>query len=153
MRKDTPISAADARVLLVQPEHQDRRMYAKSLDDHGFRSVPVPAAVDALTVAPRVDIIVTDILLPGYLDGVELVTRFKTDEQTKGTPVIVLTWCAWQSERDRAHAAGCDVFLAKPCVPDALVTEIRRLLALYRLPKPHSAPAAHTPLVHNRRAS
>jgi len=34
-----------------------------------------------------------------------------------------------QSERERAEAAGCDAFWAKPCVPRTLVAEIYRVLA------------------------
>jgi CheY-like chemotaxis protein len=135
-------SPQSAVVLLAQPERDDRDIYAEFLRDHYFLPVPVPAAIDALAIAPRVDIVVTDILLHGHLDGVELVARLKTDDRTKTTPVIVLTPCAWQSERDRAHAAGCDLFLAKPCPPDLLVSEIRRLLTLFRLSRPQPAPAA-----------
>ena len=64
-----------------------------------------------------------------------------TPIQTKAIPVIVLTACGWRSERDRARAAGCDVFLAKPCLPDLLVREIRRLLRLYGAPKPQPSRA------------
>ncbi len=32
-----------------------------------------------------------------------------------GRPIIVLTACAWDAERERATNAGCDLFLAKPC--------------------------------------
>jgi CheY-like chemotaxis protein len=86
-------------------------------------------ADDALTLAPQADLIVTDTLLPGSLDGVAFVSRLKSAARTKAIPIIMLTSCAWPSERDRAYAAGCDVFLAKPCVPDLFVSEIRRLLA------------------------
>ena len=150
LRQDMPAHSTGARTLLVQPEHDDRQTYARALGSLGFSPVSASAAIDALAIAPRVDIVVTDILLSGYLDGVEFVTRLKTDAQTKRTPVIVLTGCTWESERERAHAAGCDVFLAKPCLLDDLVGEIHRLLTLYRLPKPPARsalpPVRHTPL-------
>jgi len=147
LAKTTP----SAIVLLAQPERDDRDVYSESLRRRCFLPVPVPAAIDALALAPHVDIVVTDILLHGHIDGVELVARLKTDDRTRTTPVIVLTPCAWQSERDRARAAGCDLFLAKPCLPDLLISEIDRLLALYRLPKPQPAPAPYTPKVRHRR--
>src|SRR5579862_4109948 len=114
-----------ACVLLVQADRDTREMYAEVLGRQGFLAIPVSTAADALTIAPRMDVVVTGLLLPGALDGLELVVRLKTDERTKGTPVIVLTACAWQSDRDRAHAAGCNVFLPKPCLPNRLVSEIR----------------------------
>jgi two-component system cell cycle response regulator DivK len=126
-------------ILLVQPERDDREMYADFLRSEGFLPISVSSAADALTIAPRVDVVVTALLLPGPMDGVELVTRLKGDDSTKNIAVIVLTACVWQSDRDRAAAAGCDVFLEKPCLPDVLVRQIRRVLALRHVPKPSAA--------------
>jgi CheY-like chemotaxis protein len=63
------------------------------------------------------------------MDGVELTARLRAAERTKHTPIILLTACAFQSDRERARHAGCDVFLTKPCLPSELVCEVRRLLA------------------------
>ena len=136
-------TATSAVVLLAQPQHDDRDMYAEFLRARHFLPVIVSAVVDVLTVAPRVDIVVTETLLPGHLDGLEMVARLKRNKRTKAIPVIVLTACGWRSERDRARAAGCDVFLAKPCLPELLVREIRRLLKRYDAPKPQPSPALH----------
>jgi CheY-like chemotaxis protein len=101
----------------------------------------VSTARDALILAPQVAIIVTGMLLPGHIDGLELIARLKSDERVRSIPIIVLTACAWDAERERAHAAGCDLFLTKPCPPHALVTEIRRLLSTHRVPRPNPARA------------
>ena len=53
----------------------------------------------------RGDIIVTGIRVPGSCDGVELVRRLRDGEATKGTPVIVLTACAFEPDQQRAFAA------------------------------------------------
>jgi two-component system cell cycle response regulator DivK len=118
-----------AVVLLVQPERDDRDMYAEFLRHAGMTPIVVSNAVPALTVAPDADVIVTGLLLPGSMDGIEFIVRLRSDRCTSGLPIIVLTSSAWDTERDRAHRAGCDVFLSKPCLPDHLVREIRRLLA------------------------
>ncbi len=49
------------------------------------------------------------------------------EDGTMHKPIIVLTACAWR--RKRAEHAGCDVFLSKPCLPDALLREVRWLLS------------------------
>ena len=72
---------------------------------------------------------VTGILLPGSMDGVALTARLRATERTKHTPIIILTACAFQSDREHAWHAGCDVFLTKPCLPNELLCEVRRLLA------------------------
>jgi len=46
-------------------------------------------------------------------------------------------------QAEPAADAGCDMFLTKPCLPNALVRELRRLQALRRIPK--SAPAVVVP--------
>lgn len=116
--------------MLVQPEPHDRDMYAAWFRVHGFAAIPVSNADAALTIAPRVDVVVTGILLPGSMDGIAFVTHLKTSQQTRHLPVIVLTACAWARDRQRAVQAGCDVFLPKPCVRDDLLREVRRLVSL-----------------------
>jgi CheY-like chemotaxis protein len=134
-------------VLLVQPERDDREMYAECFRHHGWLPVSVSTAGEAWRIAPIADVIIAGILLPGQIDGIEFVTRLKADERTSQIPVIVLTACGWQSERERAEHAGCDEFLAKPCLPGDLVRAVRRVLALRRVPKPQPAnvPPASTP--------
>src|SRR5262245_3758072 len=116
-------------VLLVQPERDERDMYAEFLSYRGFLPVCVQQATDALRVAPRADIVVTGLLLPGPLDGFMLIEALKRDAATRDIPVVVLTACAWTAEETRARDAGCDVFLSKPCHPKTLVRELRRVLA------------------------
>ena len=120
-------------VLLVQADADSREMYTEFLRYEGLLPVPVSNARDALTVARKAHVIVTGLLLPGDIDGIELIARLKRDERTKRIPLIVLTACAWKSDRERAEEAGCDVFLAKPCLPDHLLREVRLLLAASKL--------------------
>ena len=123
----------DAVVLLVQADRDSREMYAEFFRHEGFLPIPVSNARDGLTVARGADVIVTGLLLLGDIDGIEFIARLKRDERTKQIPLIVLTACAWKSDRQRAEEAGCDIFLAKPCVPDHLLREVRILLAASKL--------------------
>jgi two-component system, cell cycle response regulator DivK len=127
------IGRRHAIVLLVQPDDDSRQMYAEFLRHHGCLTMLVSDAARAQTMARDVDVVVTGILLNGTTDGLELVARLRGDERTKRLPIIVLTACAWQTERDRAEQVGCDVFLPKPCLPDDLLKEIRLLLATAKL--------------------
>ena len=69
------------------------------------------------------------------------VAQLKRDERTKRIPVIVLTARAWEGDRERALGCGCDLFLAKPCLPQVLTQAIRRLLT-HGAPKGSIAPHA-----------
>jgi CheY-like chemotaxis protein len=126
VRPPSPIRGAV--VLLVQPERDDREMYAEYLSYKGWAPLCVQEAGAALTLAPRADIIVTGILLPGAVDGYSLIERLKHSAATRHIPIVVLTVCAWTTEEARARTAGCDAFLSKPCLPHVLLRELRRAL-------------------------
>ena len=104
-------------------------MYAEYLREYGLAVIAVSEAWDALIAASKADVIVTGILLAGSMDGVELIARLRRDERVDRRPIIVLTECAWDAERERARRAGCDLFLAKPCVPSELLRHVRESLA------------------------
>jgi two-component system cell cycle response regulator DivK len=124
------VSSAKAatHVLLVQPNDDNLEMYAEFLSHAGLTPIPVTTAVDALEVAPKADVVVTGLRLPGSLDGIQLIALLRRDRRTKRTPIIVLTASALQVERDRAKRVGCDAFLPKPCLPEELLREVRRLV-------------------------
>jgi two-component system cell cycle response regulator DivK len=134
-------STSSGVVLLVQPERDDREMYAEFLSHAGLTPIVVSDTTPALALAPDVDIIVTALLLPGQMDGIEFIERLKRDDRMKGIPIIVLTSSAWNTERARAASAGCDVFLAKPCLPDVLLQEIFRLMPPAKMDAPPPRPA------------
>ena len=115
--------------MLVQPERDDREMYAEYLTHMGLTPLCVQEADAALRLARRADVIVTGLLLPGPIDGYALINRLRHTTGTRYIPIVVLTGCAWTTEETRARSAGCDVFLSKPCFPDMLLREIRRMLA------------------------
>jgi CheY-like chemotaxis protein len=124
-----------AVVLLVQPERDDRQMYAEFLRHAGMTPIVVSNALSALPLARDADVIVTALLLPGHMDGVALIRLLRHDGRTKNIPIIVLTSSAWDTERARAEDAGCDLFLSKPCLPNDLLHGIRRVLASKQIGK------------------
>lgn len=70
---------------------------------------------------------VTGITAVGSLDALELIRRVRQNNVTARPPIIVLTDYAFDSNRERAFAAGVDVILSKPGTPDTLIRELRRL--------------------------
>ena len=96
---------------------------------HGLAVIPVSDARDALMLAPQADIVVTGITLDDLMDGVELVSRLRHDDCTRSTPIVVLTACAWPTDRD--------VFLPKPCLPNDCWAKCSR-------PRVHRRPTLRT---------
>src|SRR3982750_1143115 len=70
------------------------------------------------------------------MDGWEAARQLKADERTRHIPSVALTGHALAGHAEGARQAGCDSFVTKPCLPDALVAEIQRMLAA----KPDAGP-------------
>ena len=117
-------------LILVVDDYQDaREMYAEYLQFSGFRVAEARNGNEAIeqAFALRPDLILMDLSLPG-MDGWEATRQLKSDERTRHIPVVALTGHALAGASDGARKAGCDSFVTKPCLPDDLVVEVRRML-------------------------
>ena len=122
--------AAPAPLILVVDDYQDaREMCCEYLRFCGYRVEEAIDGIEAVEKATELvpDAILMDLSLP-RLDGWEATRRLKKDARTKHIVVIALTGHALTGHSDGAKDAGCDAFLTKPCLPDAMVAEIRRHL-------------------------
>jgi CheY-like chemotaxis protein len=134
--RELPVAAQQmmtesGRLVLVVDDYQDaREMYAQFFVSSGFRVVEASNGTEAIEKAMELapDIILMDLSLPG-MDGWEATRRLKANQQTLHIPIVALTSHALAGFSDSAKKAGCDVFVTKPCLPDRLVDEVRRLLA------------------------
>jgi CheY-like chemotaxis protein len=125
------MSTDTAPLILVVDDYQDaREMYAEYLQFSGFRVAEARNGNEALDQAftLKPDLILMDLSLPG-MDGWEATRVLKADERTKHIPVVALTGHALAGASEGAKRAGCDSFVTKPCLPDDLVVEVRRMLA------------------------
>lgn len=120
----------EASILFASLASDGREMYAEFLRLRGFVVTETDDAMGACVLAGSVDAIVTEIRLRGDLDGVSLIQRLRADDRMRRKPIIVLTASTFLNEAQRAQAAGCDLFLTKPCLPDALVGDLLRLLPM-----------------------
>jgi CheY-like chemotaxis protein len=127
--------ARERQLVLVVEDYQDaREMYAAYLQFSGFDVAEAGNGVEAVEKATGLlpDIILMDLALP-RMDGWEATRRLKGDPRTRHIPIVALTGHALAGHADGAREAGCDSFVTKPCLPDALVAEIRRLLDQHRV--------------------
>ncbi|HMJ15846.1 MAG TPA: sigma-54 dependent transcriptional regulator [Polyangiaceae bacterium] len=119
-----------ARVLLVDDEPAVLYATREVLEEHAV-SVAGSAA-EALTQLDDIDVVVTDLSMPG-MDGLELLSRVRT--LRPGVPVILLT--ARGSERSAVQAmkAGAYDYLTKPYDVDELCAAVARAAELRGLRK------------------
>ncbi|MET0403019.1 MAG: response regulator [Cystobacter sp.] len=121
---------ASAPLILIVDDYQDaREMYAEYLEFSGFRVIEARNGLEAVEKAMefRPAVILMDLSLP-IMDGWEATRRLKGDERTKAIPVVALTGHALDGHSREAQDAGCDAYVTKPCLPDALLREVRRML-------------------------
>src|SRR5467141_3566004 len=118
------------RVLLVDDYPDAREMYSEYLEYCGFEVVEAGNGMEALqrAVDSTPDIILMDLSLP-VMDGWEATRRLKADKATADIPIVALTGHALAGILEGAKKAGCDAFVTKPCLPEDLVKEIRRVLS------------------------
>jgi two-component system cell cycle response regulator DivK len=116
-------------VLLVDDYPDAREMYSEYLQYSGFDVIEAGNGMEALhqAIERSPDIILMDLSLP-VMDGWEATRRLKADQRTAGIPVVALTGHALAGISEGARKAGCDAFVTKPCLPEDLVKEIRKLL-------------------------
>lgn len=111
-------------VLIADDDRDTRAMYGTYLLGQGcavyVASNGERAVRKALEVRP--DVIVMDLAMP-KLDGWSAIARLRASDATRTTPIIALSAVA--TARGSAHAAGCDAFIAKPCLPEMLWWHVR----------------------------
>lgn len=100
-------------VLLVEDDLDIQRVYSEKLTLEGFEvvlAIDVPHALKTLE-ENRPDIILLDIMLPGSMNGFEMLEHIKGDHKYKNIPVICLT--NLDTEKDQALKVGAVDYLIK----------------------------------------
>ncbi len=120
---------ADKTVLVVDDEIHIVHVVAIKLRNNGYEVISADNGVEALETALRdkPDIIVTDYQMPA-MTGLELVGKLREHEETKNTPIIMLTarsFAISQEQKDELKIQGC---LSKPFSPKELLGNIEDIL-------------------------
>jgi CheY-like chemotaxis protein len=102
-------------ILIVDDNPANLKLARLLLTAEGHDARTVTDAEQALklleTFAPK--LILMDIQLPG-MDGLELTRRLKSNPKTRNIVIIALTAYAMRGDEEKARAAGCDGYIAKP---------------------------------------
>jgi two-component system, cell cycle response regulator DivK len=115
-------------VLIVDDAEDNREGYAEYLRFNGFRTQEAATGADALLKARQThpDVVLLDLRLPD-MSGTEVTRRLRASWRRQ-TPIIALSACVFGTDVANALSSGCTAFLCKPCLPDTVLAEIRRLL-------------------------
>lgn len=124
---------AASTVLLVDDEAAIRAVLSAALADqgHDVREAANPSlALDMLNGALRVDVLVTDLSMPGPIDGLDLISAARG--RLRGLPAILITGHvgdAAPAALETARAGGPFAVLNKPFSEQALAAKVAELAA------------------------
>lgn len=128
-RDATAGGARGETVLLVEDAPLVRNAIAKMLADLDYRPIAAAGADEALALLEgggRVDLLFTDMVLPGGLGGAELAVEAR--RLRPGLAVLFTSGCDDACRLDRRDAERRSGFIAKPFAKPQLATQLRALL-------------------------
>lgn len=116
-------------VLVVDDNSQNLKLVRVLLRTEGYE---VRTAVDAEEALGELEqftprLILMDLQLPG-MDGLELTRRLKADPVRRNIAIIAVTAYAMKGDEEKARAAGCDGYVAKPIDIETLPRMVREQL-------------------------
>jgi CheY-like chemotaxis protein len=115
-------------ILVVEDMDIVRVMISTALKSHGYEVLTAASSDEAFAIASErsVDLLLTDLAMPGGMGGTELAERL-TEERPEMRVLFTSGYSA-DEETKRAVAKTRGAFLQKPFVLDRLAQTVRDLL-------------------------
>ena len=111
------------RIILVVDDELFIRMSAvATLEDAGFLVLEAKNSVEALEILsrhPETNVLMTDVRMPGLMDGLALVAQVQIDH-----PAIRSIVVSANASGEQARNAGAFGFVAKPYLPKTMVQAV-----------------------------
>ena len=118
------------RVMVVEDNDLNRKLFCDVLKANGFEVVPVSDGQNVLATTRKFDphLVIMDIQLPN-VSGLDLIAQLKKDAALAKTPVLAVTAYAGKGDEERIRGAGAEDYLAKPVSIGPFMAAVRRLVA------------------------
>ncbi len=132
-RSATPLLETDTqrptRVMVVDDSVTVRKVTSRLLERHGMQVLLAKDGVDAIAQLQehKPDLMLLDVEMP-RMDGFEVATLVRHDEQLKDLPIIMITSRTGEKHRERATAIGVNDYLGKPYQETLLLERIAALV-------------------------
>jgi CheY-like chemotaxis protein len=117
------------KILLVEDHQEIWDFLSRRLTRRGYEVVVAEDGQQGLDKAraDAPDLLLLDMNLP-VMDGWTVARTLKGEDATKAIPIIALTAHAMAGDRDKALAAGCNDYHAKPIDFSQLIDQIEAAL-------------------------
>jgi two-component system cell cycle sensor histidine kinase/response regulator CckA len=118
-------------ILVVEDEPALRQAVSRTLEHQGFQVIQAGDGSEVLSRwindLPRVDLLLTDVVMPEGLNGLELAAKLR--QIRPDLPVILMTGYSAELLKHGFEVPPGTGFLQKPCGPRELLDAIRQTLA------------------------
>jgi CheY-like chemotaxis protein len=103
------------KILIAEDNPANRELIREILELQGYEVLEAKNGLEALEQIEEKlpDLVLMDIQMP-LIDGLEAVTKLRSDERFGKLPVIALTAYAMNGDEEKALMAGFDGYLPKP---------------------------------------
>ncbi len=119
----------DKKTILIADDEPVVRLAVSRMLDKDYCVLEAADGEEAIDIAKeqKPALIFMDLMMP-KLDGYAACLSIKTDQATKGIPVVILTAIGHELNRRFAEEMGADGYITKPFTRESLLEEMRRLL-------------------------
>lgn len=116
--------------ILIVDDHSEIRRLLEITFGEGFELLQAGNGKAGLSLAKqsRPEIVVLDVMMPGELDGLQVLDAIKADGNLTQTRVILLTARGQSSDCEEGIRRGADDYFVKPFSPLQLVRRINELI-------------------------
>ena len=121
---------AQYKIMIVDDDKDVNYILQAVMEQAGFQIVSYFNAESALKKIKEEnpDLILLDVMMPG-MSGYEACDRIKTDPDTAGIPVIMLTAKDMGDDKEAVIRKKADSFIVKPFDSDGLIKRINKLIS------------------------
>jgi CheY-like chemotaxis protein len=115
----------DYRILIAEDQADNRRLLSTLLDHLGFKVKEATNGEQAVQIFKtwHPHLVWMDMRMP-VMDGYEATKIIKSKVSGKQTPVLALTASAFEEDRERILASGCDGFVRKPLKENDIIESL-----------------------------
>jgi two-component system, OmpR family, alkaline phosphatase synthesis response regulator PhoP len=117
------------KILIVEDEAHIRELVSFNLLKEGYIVIEAEDGVSATTLVRREkpELVLLDLMLPGQ-DGLEVCRLLKSQKETAGIAIIMLTAKAEEIDKVLGLEMGADDYLTKPFSPRELIARVKAVL-------------------------
>ncbi len=128
-RAEQPIKGGDESILVVEDDSAVRNMAVSLLEDLGYRVLEAENGADALAALQRhanIDLMFSDIIMPGGMNGAELAIQAR--QRHPGLRVLHTSGYAEAAVTRDGKIGSTNELLSKPYRKEELARKVRRVL-------------------------